>query len=236
MQSSANCVLCGDCIKNCPNGSIQLTMRPPTTELWFVHKPKVEAAFLAAVIMGIVFVQNVTMLEVWGSILSWLERVTGTTSYYVTFTITFAVAITLPVSLLAWASLVATKYNKASFVDNFTRFGYAIIALDLAAHIAHNLFHLLAEGKSIWYTGLEIFGVESHGASPALAGMATIQTLQFGLLGLGFVGSLYIVYRIAKANYQGDVVWATFTPYAVLMGVFGILNVALFTLPMSMRM
>ena len=236
MQSSANCVLCGDCIKNCPNGSIQLTMRPPTTELWFVHKPKVEAAFLAAVIMGIVFVQNVTMLEVWGSILSWLERVTGTTSYYVTFTITFAVAITLPVSLLAWASFVAAKYNKASFVDNFTRFGYAIIALDLAAHIAHNLFHLLAEGKSIWYTGLEIFGVESHGASPALAGMATIQTLQFSLLGLGFVGSLYIVQRIAQANYQGDVVWATFKPYAVLMGVLGILNVMLFTLPMSMRM
>ena len=112
----------------------------------------------------------------------------------------------------------------------------AIIALDLAAHIAHNLFHLLAEGKSIWYTGVEIFGVESHGASPALAGMATIQTLQFGLLGLGFVGSLYIVYRIARSNFQGDVVWATFKPYAVLMGVLGILNVMLFTLPMSMRM
>ncbi|MCX7114146.1 MAG: 4Fe-4S binding protein [Proteobacteria bacterium] len=236
MQSSANCVLCGDCIKNCPNGSIQLTVRPPTTELWFVHKPRVEAAFLAAVIMGIVFVQNVTMLEVWGSILSWLEGVTGTTSYYVNFTITFAVAITLPVSLLAWASFYAAKYNKASFVDNFTRFGYAIIAFDLAAHIAHNLFHLLAEGKSILYTGLALFGVDSHDASPALAGMPVIQTLQFGLLGLGFLASLYSVYRIAESNHEGEVVWATFKPYALMMVSFGILNVVLFTLPMSMRM
>ena len=66
MTSNANCVICADCIKNCPNDSIQLTMRPPTKELWFIRKPKMEEAFLSAVIMGIVFVQNVTMLEVWG--------------------------------------------------------------------------------------------------------------------------------------------------------------------------
>jgi len=236
MSSSANCVLCGDCLKNCPNDSIQLTLRPPTQELWFVHKPKVEAAFLAAVIMGIVFVQNVTMLEVWGSILSWLETVTGTTSYYVNFSITFLVAIILPVSLLGWASLVATRNNKSSFTDNFTRFGYAIIALDLTAHIAHNLFHMLAEGKSILYTALAIFGVESHGASAALVSTPTIQMMQFGLIGVGFLGSLYIVYRIAESNYQGDVVWATFKPYAILMAGLGILNLVLFTLPMAMRM
>ena len=236
MSSSANCVLCGDCLKNCPNGSIQLTLRPPTKELWFVHKPKVEAAFLAAVIMGIVFVQNLTMLDVWGSALSWLESVTGTTSYYVNFSITFLAAIILPVSLLGWASFVATKHNNTSFADNFTRFGYAIIALDLSAHIAHNLFHMLAEGKSIVYTGLALFGVQSHGASAALVSTPVIQMLQFGLVGFGFLGSLYIVYRIADTYHQGEVVWATFKPYAILMGGLGILNIVLFTLPMSMRM
>jgi ferredoxin len=236
MQSSANCVLCGDCVKNCPNGSIQLTLRPPTQELWFVHKPRVESAFLAAVIMGIVFVQNITMLDVWGSMLSWLEKATGTTSYYVTFTITFAVAIALPVLLLSGASWFASWFNKISFVENFTRFGYAIIALDLAAHIAHNLFHLLAEGKSILYTGLALFGLEAHGASPALMSVPAIQTLQFGLVGLGLLGSLYIVYRTAKACVAGNLVWPTFTPYAVLMVGLGVLNIVLFTLPMSMRM
>jgi polyferredoxin len=234
--SSANCVLCGDCIKNCPNESIQLTVRPPTKELWFVHKPKVEAAFLAAVIMGIVLVQNVTMLEIWGSALTWLESITGTTSYYVNFSLIFLVAITLPVSFLAWASVVATKQNNAPFVENFTRFGYAIIALDLAAHIAHNLFHMLAEGKSILYTGLALFGVDSHGASPALVSTTTIQIMQFVLIGLGLLGSLYIVYSISKTNHEDDVVWATFKPYAAMLGCLAILNIVLFTLPMDMRM
>jgi hypothetical protein len=236
MTSSANCVICADCIKNCPNDSIQLTLRPPTKELWFVRKPKLEAAFLSAVIMGIVFVQNVTMLEVWKSVLSWLEMVTGTTSYYVTFSITFLAAIILPVSLLGLASFIAAKFNKSSFIENFTRFGYAIIALDMAGHIAHNLFHLLAEGKSIVFTALALFGVESHGASPALVSIGTIQLLQFGLIGLGFIASLYIVYRIAKSNHQGKLVWATFAPYAVLMVFLGVLNIILFTLPMAMRM
>lgn len=236
MSTSANCVLCASCIKNCPNGSIQLTVRPPTKELWFVKKPKVEAAFLSAVIMGIVFIQNVTMLNVWTSILSWLEKVTGTTSYYVTFSITFLVALTMPVLLLGLASWVAARFNKTSLLENFTRFGYAIIALDMAVHIAHNLFHLLAEGKSILFTALALFGVDSHGASAALVSMGIIQLLQFGLIGLGFIGSLYIVYRIAKSNHQGQVVWKTFLPYAVLMVLLGLLNVYVFTMPMAMRM
>jgi polyferredoxin len=107
MTSNANCVICADCIKNCPNDSIQLTMRPPTKELWFIRKPKMEEAFLSAVIMGIVFVQNITMLEVWGGMLKWLENAVGTTNYAITFSITFAISIIIPVALLGLTSWIA---------------------------------------------------------------------------------------------------------------------------------
>jgi hypothetical protein len=236
MTSNANCVMCADCIKNCPNDSIQLTVRPPTKELWFIRKPKIEEAFLSAVIMGIVFVQNATMLDVWGTVLKWLEQVTGTTSYYITFTITFALAIIIPVALLSLASWVVSRLNKVSFMENFARFGYAIIALDVAAHIAHNLFHLLAEGKSVIYTAQGLFGTDVHGASTAILDMGTIQFLQFGLLALGFIGSLYAIYRIAQSNYSKGKVWSTFAPYAVLMVILTVMNVVLFSLPMAMRM
>jgi hypothetical protein len=236
MTSNANCVICAHCIKNCPNESIQLTVRPPTKELWFIRKPKMEEAFLSAVIMGIVFVQNVTMLEVWTGMLNWLERVTGTTNYAVTFSITFAVAIIIPVTLLGLTSWIASKFNKVSLVENFTRFGYAIIALDVAGHIAHNLFHLLAEGKSIFYTAIALFGQEVHGASPAIVGMETIQALQYGLIALGFIGSLYIAYRVARAIHINGRVWGTFVPFAALMIILAVMNVYLFMLPMAMRM
>jgi hypothetical protein len=236
MTSSANCVLCAECIKGCPNNSIQLTMRPPTKELWFIRKPKLEEAFLSAVIMGIVFAQNVTMLEVWGSMLKWLENLAGTTNYAITFSITFAISLAIPVGLLGLTSWVAGKFNKVSLVENFTRFGYAIIALDMAGHIAHNLFHLLAEGGAIYVTGLGLFGMATHGASTALVGMGTIQFLQFSLIALGFAGSIYTAYRIAKTNSADGKVWGTFIPYAALMVVLTVINIVLFTLPMAMRM
>ena len=107
----------------------------------------------------------------------------------------------------------------------------------MAGHIAHNLFHLLAEGKSIIFTGLALIGQSlGHDLSPALVSPEIIQMLQFGLIALGFVGSLYIVYRIARANYSTEKVWVTFAPYAVLMVILGVLNIWLFVLPMAMRM
>jgi hypothetical protein len=75
-----------------------------------------------------------------------------------------------------------------------------------------------------------------HGASTAIVGMGTIQFLQFSLLALGFIGSLYTAYRIAKNNDTSENVWGTFIPYAVLMVVLTAMNVFLFTLPMAMRM
>ncbi len=236
METSASCNLCGYCVKNCPNDSIKLTLRMPTKELWFIRKPKLEEAFLAVVIMGIVFVQNITMLEVWGGILNLLERLTGTNSYYVIFTFAFFIAMFIPVALLSLTGLVAKQFNSDSVRQNFTKFGYAIIPLDVAAHVAHNMFHLLAEGKAVFYTAMILGGQEiGPGVSPALLDTATIQLLQYLLVGLGVAGSIYTAYRISRSNYTGQT-WKTWLPYAVLIVLLGAINIWLFILPMAMRM
>ena len=236
MDTNAQCNLCGDCVKSCPNDSIRLTLRVPTQELWFIRKPRFEQAFLAVVIMGIVFVQNITMLDVWGSILGWLEHATGTQNYAVTFTVTFLIAMLVPITLLAFTGLLAKKLNGDTLVQNFAKFGYAIIALDVAAHMAHNLFHLLAEGKAIIFTALAFVGQAVPEQSPALVDNATIQILQFALITLGVVGSVYTAYRIARSNYVSGKAWATLVPYAALIMVLGGVNVWLFLMPMAMRM
>lgn len=237
MDSNANCSLCSNCVKSCPNDAITLTVRPPTSELWFINKPRVAEAFLAAAIMGIVLIQNITMLNVWDDVLSWIEQTTGITSYTVIFTIAFAVAVAVPVTLLYASARVAGRANRETTLMNFARFGYALIALDLAGHLAHNLFHLLAEGKSVAYTTMALFGMDHGGESAALVSNSTIQILQFLLIGLGVVGSLYAAYRIARRTYgEGRPLLATLVPYATLIVAFGILNIALFMQPMAMRM
>jgi polyferredoxin len=235
MDSNANCNLCASCIKSCPNGSISLTLRAPTQELWFIRVPKLSEAFLAVVIMGIVFVQNITMLEVWQGILHGLENLVGTSSYAVTFTISFLIAMAIPVALLSLTALAAGRFNGESLAKNFARFGYAIIPLDVAGHVAHNLFHLFAEGKAVWYTFLPFLGLAQPEGSAALLSSETIQILQYGLIVLGTAASLYTAYRIARATYSSQTSVRTLIPYAALLLLLGIVNIGLFVLPMSHR-
>lgn len=235
METNAECNFCGNCVKNCPNDSIKVYPRVPTKELWFIRRPKLAESFLAIVIMGIVFVQNITMIAIWKDILNWLERATGTTSYYVTFTITFIIAMLIPIILLSTAGLIAKKFNGDSVKQNFTRFGYAIIPLDLSGHIAHNLFHLLAEGKSVIFTFMELFGINMSG-STAILGNETIRILQYILIIIGALGSIYTIHKIAKHTYGDKGSIKTSVVYTILIVFLAVVNLILFALPMEMRM
>ena len=235
MDTNAKCNLCGYCVKTCPNNSIRLRLRLATQELWSIRRPRFEESFLACVIMGVVFVQNVTMLGIWADILAWLEATTGTDSYFVTFTIAFAVAMALPIAALFATSYVADRTGRQGIVATFTAFGYALIPLDLAGHVAHNLFHLLAEGKSVVYTALGIFGVHAQGP-PALLDSPTIQVLQYLLVVAGVAGSAYTAYRIAKGRGGQANPAAAWVPMVILILVLGAVNLFLFYLPMEMRM
>jgi len=235
MDSTATCNLCGNCVKTCPNDSIHLSVRVPSKELWFIKKPRLEESFLAIVIMGIVFVQNITMLDIGARFMALVENVTGVSSYPLTFTITFVIAMAIPVLALFFTGWLSSTVNGESTMANFTRFGYALIPLDLAGHMAHNLFHLLAEGNSVLITGLSLFGVNLD-KSAALAGNETIQILQFSLIGLGALLSLYTAYRVAKSNYTVGKVMGSIVPVAGLILLLTFINLYLFTLPMAHRM
>lgn len=236
MDSNAQCNLCAACLKTCPNDAIAITVQTPSKELWSIRKPRFEEAFLAIVIMGIVFVQNVTMLEIWNSMMQSLQGLTRTESSAVNFTLIFLIAMAIPLALFSMAAWIARRFNRDSFSSNFAKFGYAIIPLDIAGHMAHNLFHLLAEGKSVLFTAQPLFGQPISAESAALLPMPTIQLLQYVLLAIGVIGSLYAVHAIGKNQYSLSKSWGSFSSYGLLIGIFFAINAGLFALPMSMRM
>jgi F0F1-type ATP synthase membrane subunit c/vacuolar-type H+-ATPase subunit K len=138
---------------------------------------------------------------------------------------------------MALASKVASRGNLENTVTNFARFGYALIPLDIAAHLAHNLFHLLAEGGVVFSTVTSLFGFDSAQMPTALASSSTILILQLIILALGVAGSAYTIRRITNRRY-GSVARrrATAVPYLVLLGVLTVMNVYLFLMPMAHRM
>jgi hypothetical protein len=113
---------------------------------------------------------------------------------------------------------------------NFTRFGYAIIPLDLAGHLGHNLFHIFTEGKAIWYNSIRLFGIESNPTSLSLASTPTVQMIQYAVIVIGLVGTTYATYRMGnKTSFKAML------PYYILMFALAITNIYLFSLPMTHR-
>lgn len=233
MEDSTKCNLCGNCVKTCPNDSITLRFQTPTKELWSIRRPRKEEVFLAAIIMGIVLIQNVTMLSIWEPMLDGIKSFLHTDSFTIAFSVLFAFFMGLPVALLWGVSSISGMLGREKAMANFTTFGYAIIPLDLAAHMAHNLFHLLTEGKAVGYITLSLFGRYVSGGT-GFAPTSTVFHLQIAILALGTLGSLFVAYRIAKNRFPGRP-WRPFMPHALFfLGVL-LLNIYTFSLPMMHR-
>ena len=236
MDSNRDCNMCGNCVKSCPHGSLRLEVRKPTSEFWNIRQPRLDVAFLAIVLVGVVIVQNLTMLGIYPTILAKVATVTGTNNVNVNFTVVFLLAMAAPIALLAAASFASSRLgggDGSTMLRDFTIFGYALIPLDLAAHMAHNLFHLLGEGLAVPRSMVLWLGGTWEG-STALLNTMTIEVLQYLTLGAGIAATVYAAYRIA-GNVDGKAKWRALVPQLLLVALLVAINVYMFTQPMSHR-
>ena len=121
-----------------------------------------------------------------------------------------------------------------SVAKNFARFGYAVIPLDLAGHVAHNLFHLLSEGKAVFFNAAALVDYHVTG-SAELVSPGTVTMLQFVIVGLGIAGSVYTATRIAQRSGSAAHPLQALLPHGIVLILFGLVNLYLFTLPMVHR-
>lgn len=255
MDSNRFCNFCSNCIKNCPHDAIKITPRPPTSELWFIKKPRIEDSFLATALIGIVVVQTVVMLEVWEPFMEWFESTTGITDFTIAWTVIFAGAMLIPLVLMMVSSFISTLFpekiglpgmipdqtaevNLASdsnvdktMLSNFVRYGYALIPLGLGIHLAHNAKHFLGEGLSAIYTSASLVGMNLTG-DLSILNMPTIQVIQYILTSLGILGSVYTAHRISLNNTGSKV---SVLPYILLILMFGAIAMWMYSVPMAAR-
>ncbi len=231
MDSNRFCNFCSNCIKTCPHDAIKITPRPPTSELWFIKKPRFEDSFLATALIGIVVSQTVVMLEVWEPFMEWFESTTGITNFTIAWTVIFAGAMLIPVVLMLLSSFISSRSSGETLHSNFMRFGYALIPLGLGIHLAHNAKHFLGEGLSAIYTSASLFGLNITG-DMSILNMPTIQVIQYILSALGILGAMYTAYRISRNNPNSK---ASLLPYLLLILAFGIVALWMYTIPMAAR-
>ena len=116
-------------------------------------------------------------------------------------------------------------------LSNFIRYGYALIPLGLGIHLAHNAKHFLGEGFSVIYTSASLVGWNITG-DPSILNMPTIQIIQYILSVLGVLGAIYTAYKISQNNSNSK---ASVLPYIVLMLMFGLIALWMYSVPMAAR-
>ena len=52
LVDNASCVLCMECLKACPHGSVEFRLRPPFTDIWGGHKPRAAELSLLFMLLG----------------------------------------------------------------------------------------------------------------------------------------------------------------------------------------
>lgn len=254
MDSNRACNFCSNCIKTCDLDAIRITPRPPTSELWFIKKPRFEESFLATALIGIVISQTMIMLEVWEPFMTLFENTTGITNFPAAWTLIFAAAMLIPLLLMLFASFISsrmsgetsnsslipdqtaqlgdvTKRTGETTMSSFNRYGYALIPLGLGIHLAHNAKHFLGEGFSVLYSSASLVGWNITG-DLSILNMPTIQVIQYILSILGVLGAIYTAYKISTNNPNSR---SSVLPYIILILMFGIIALWMYSIPMAAR-
>ena len=143
VEDSGTCHLCGNCVKNCPHDAIRISPRLPTAELWNVRQPRLPDVALVMIVMGMVLIERATALRLWNP----LVEQTGTLLHldsYASYPLIHGFLLTMfmlaPLAGLVVASLLSEalhdKVSLAKVFQNSMTFGYAMIPLALASHVA----------------------------------------------------------------------------------------------------
>ncbi len=234
MDNNRNCNLCGACVKSCPQGSIQLRLRPPGRELWLLKSPMVAEALLVVLLVATVYVQTVDMTTAWGSYMKWLMSATPFNSYQLGFTFTLLGALAL--ALFAYLAVTWLSSRGRYWRRNFAAFGYAYIPLALSVHLGHNAGHLIGEGGSALRTVV-------RSLTPPFDATVVVQTesaatmnqfLLLPIIVIGGLASIYVAWRISRRSkemgYEGR-----FAPHLVFLVVLLAVFLQLFLMPMNPR-
>jgi len=137
LHSNQNCILCGRCVKLCPNDSPALKLRIPGHELWAALKPEKVTIIFVPVILGTQIFRGIEHLSVFRQLGGVSLPMWAVYAVLLLMTIAVSYVFTQISGVIAFGNLKNTSIRKGSL------FMHAIIPLALAFEIAYQLNPLL---------------------------------------------------------------------------------------------
>lgn len=244
MDLNTYCIMCGECLKTCPEDNVALNVRPWGTDLLKPGRPRSDEAYLALLMLSITAFHGLTMTPRWEELTTWIAGATGLDAWAV-----FSVGMTgvLGGPILIYAALVGlsralTRERAVPYRTYFIRYAYALLPIALFYHLAHNAEHLLMEGPKVvrllsdpFGFGWDVLGTASM-AVPPLISLHTLWYVQVGLVLGGHLYSLWIADHTARHLFPArGAAFRSQIPMLIGMVLFSVFSLWLLKQPMVMR-
>ena len=137
LHSNQNCILCGRCVKLCPNDSPALNLRIPGHELWAALKPEKVTTIFVPVILGTQIFRGIEHLSFIQQLEAGFLPMWSVYAVLLLVTIAFSYVFTKISGAITFGKLTNSSITKGSL------FIHAITPLALAFEIAYQLNPLL---------------------------------------------------------------------------------------------
>ena len=249
------CTLCAQCVTNCEHDNLALRVRAWGKDLWAASRRTLDEAYLAVVLVGLTLMVTAQMLDAWPG---WVSALAGYLPGGVRSSLKPVTYLGLVESILLLGGALVVGpllvLGAAALSDRlagvrsgprrtFVLFGYVLVPIGLAMHLAHNLAHLLLEGGGIVpvaQRAIALYTPFSLGASDwlttPLAPEPVVALLQVAIVVAFFGLSLVAGHRLTLRTYPDA--WTAsraFLPMAGIALAFTLVGLMVLSLPMGMR-
>jgi hypothetical protein len=247
-----DCTFCLDCVHACPHDNVGILARLPASELWDnawrsgvgrLAQRRDIAALVTLFTFG-ALVNAFGMVSPVYTVEAWLANILGTPAEAPILGVIFVGGVVIaPAALLGVAAWLARRWAglPGSILATASRYAYTLAPLGFGVWLGHASFHFFSGfwtiipvvQSALIDLGWGFLG-KPHWEWGALVPMAWLFPLEVGFLGLGFLGSLLVAYRLAAEDAPGRP-WRAFLPWAGLLLLLLLAAVWLMAQPMEMR-
>lgn len=200
VDNNRDCILCGQCIKNCKLNSIHLNLRLAPQELWNQQNPRLEDSLLvvclAAIIIPFTVSQNYQEVnQTWMNILYHSKYLSGSV---LSSSILFFSCIVFYLTSYAGLSLVMARLTGNSWRTTASILGYGMIPLVLGAFMAAHL-EIFVRGIWLVFRNVQdLIGTSNSFNPQRILSLDATFILQFITIAGSLIASIFATQRIIK--------------------------------------
>jgi ferredoxin len=206
MDNNIYCNFCMKCEPACPSQNLSIRLRSFGKDIYASLRKSGTEALAALLLLGVVIVETLAMTSSWKPLEDSLSTLTGISSQTVIYTIMFTLILLVPVGifyLFCYLLKLWLGKNEYKTRDLITQFAFLFIPLGVGLHFAHNVQHLLLESPIAVPATIRF--LQSIGIGDSLAvnwnpspllGVQPIFFIQVSILLIGFLFTIYVIYRL----------------------------------------